>query len=109
MNKLKQDMESWAKSMNKKKEIKKPTVSQPIASITNPAQPSGFVEVKPQGFAPIEKTEDPIEQERPLKDSDDTSSSNSSSSKNTGVLINASLLFKTTGLSLTTFIIAMNT
>ena len=81
MNKLKQDMESWAKSMNKKKEIKKPTVSQPIGSITNPAQPSGFVEVKPQGFAPIEKTEDPIEQERPLKDSDDTSSSNSSNFK----------------------------
>ena len=77
MNKLKQDMESWAKSMNKKKEIKKPTVSQPIASITNPAQPSGFVEVKPQGFAPIEKTEDPIEQERPLKDADDTSLSTS--------------------------------
>jgi hypothetical protein len=77
MNKLKQDMESWAKSMNKKKEIKKQTVSQPIASITNPTQSSGFVEIKPQGFAPIEKKEDPIEQERPLKDADDTSLSTS--------------------------------
>jgi len=68
-------MESWAKSLNKKKDPKKPTAA-PMTPITSSAQASGFIEVKPQGFAPIEKREEPIEQEKPpLENADDTSTS----------------------------------
>ncbi len=63
-------MESWAKSMNKKKETKKTTATPTtlLASTTSLATSSGFVEVKPQGFAPIERKEE--EEERPIIDKD---------------------------------------
>ena len=62
-----QDMESWAKSMNKKKDVKKSATPLPITINTSkttqlaPAPPqtvvSGFVEIKPQAFTSIEKPE----------------------------------------------------
>jgi hypothetical protein len=63
-------MESWAKSMNKKKETKKTTATPTtlLASTTSLATSSGFVEVKPQGFAPIERKEE--EEERLIIDKD---------------------------------------
>ena len=70
-------MESWAKSMNKKKEIKpvkKPVVSTPAASNIS----SGFTEVKSQGFLPIEtkkdETMEPKQDTQPQTDSDASSS-----------------------------------
>jgi hypothetical protein len=65
-------MESWAKSMNKKKETKKTTATPTtiLVSTTSLAPSSGFVEVKPQGFAPIETKKE--EEERPIIDNDAT-------------------------------------
>ena len=51
-------MASWAKSMNKKKDVKKPTTTS-TPTVATPNTVSGFIEIKAQGFKAIEKHEHP--------------------------------------------------